>query len=301
MTPPRLATFSVNGSTRYGAVVDGGIVDLSARYAKVFPTLREVIAAGGRADAAGRRFREISRRILRFNAITWLPPIPAPEKIICIGVNYPDRNEEYKDGQAAPNIRACSAEDIDRAATAAAPRSSRGATWDLRCARSCCIGSPTPSRTMPRRSRCSNASTPGKPIASWPRPRSAPPRISVLRRQMRRSPRRPEHAQRRALERLHPRADRPRRRHYAVEHAVHALDVEDCPCAGRRLHRRAQAGGVVAGDGSVLARLVKEAGVPDGVLNTVHGFGEEAGKALTEHPAIKAIGFVGESATDPRS
>ena len=33
------------------------------------------------------------------------------------------------------------------------------------------------------------------------------------------------------------------------------------------------------------------------MLNTVHGFGEEAGKALTEHPAIKAIGFVGESAT----
>jgi len=46
-----------------------------------------------------------------------------------------------------------------------------------------------------------------------------------------------------------------------------------------------------------LAKIVKEAGVPDGVLNTVHGIGEEAGKALTEHPAIKAIGFVGESAT----
>ena len=36
------------------------------------------------------------------DAITWLPPIPAPEKIICIGVNYPDRNAEYKDGQDAP-------------------------------------------------------------------------------------------------------------------------------------------------------------------------------------------------------
>src|SRR4051794_19241278 len=48
---------------------------------------------------------------------------------------------------------------------------------------------------------------------------------------------------------------------------------------------------------AILAKLVKEAGVPDGVLNTVHGFGEEAGKALTEHPAIKAIGFVGESST----
>ncbi len=28
-------------------------------------------------------------------------PVPAPEKIICVGVNFPDRNEEYKDGQAA--------------------------------------------------------------------------------------------------------------------------------------------------------------------------------------------------------
>ncbi|MGJ4929608.1 5-carboxymethyl-2-hydroxymuconate semialdehyde dehydrogenase [Bradyrhizobium sp. HKCCYLS2038] len=46
-----------------------------------------------------------------------------------------------------------------------------------------------------------------------------------------------------------------------------------------------------------LAKLAKDAGIPDGVLNTVHGFGEDAGKALTEHPAIKAIGFVGESST----
>jgi 5-carboxymethyl-2-hydroxymuconic-semialdehyde dehydrogenase len=47
----------------------------------------------------------------------------------------------------------------------------------------------------------------------------------------------------------------------------------------------------------LLAQLVKQAGVPDGVLNTVHGFGEEAGKALTQHPAIKAIAFVGETKT----
>jgi 5-carboxymethyl-2-hydroxymuconic-semialdehyde dehydrogenase len=47
----------------------------------------------------------------------------------------------------------------------------------------------------------------------------------------------------------------------------------------------------------LLAKLAKKAGLPDGVLNTVHGFGEEAGKALTEHPDIKAIAFVGESAT----
>ena len=47
----------------------------------------------------------------------------------------------------------------------------------------------------------------------------------------------------------------------------------------------------------LLVRLMIDAGLPAGVMNTVHGLGEEAGKALTEHPDIKAIGFVGESAT----
>ncbi len=46
-----------------------------------------------------------------------------------------------------------------------------------------------------------------------------------------------------------------------------------------------------------LAEIIHEAGVPPGVLNTVNGFGESAGKALTEHPYIKAIAFVGESIT----
>jgi 5-carboxymethyl-2-hydroxymuconic-semialdehyde dehydrogenase len=48
---------------------------------------------------------------------------------------------------------------------------------------------------------------------------------------------------------------------------------------------------------TLLSEICLEAGLPPGVLNTVHGFGEDAGKALTEHPDIKAIGFVGESAT----
>jgi 5-carboxymethyl-2-hydroxymuconic-semialdehyde dehydrogenase len=48
---------------------------------------------------------------------------------------------------------------------------------------------------------------------------------------------------------------------------------------------------------SLLVEIAHEAGLPAGVLNTVHGFGEDAGRALTEHPDIKAIGFVGESAT----
>jgi 2-keto-4-pentenoate hydratase/2-oxohepta-3-ene-1,7-dioic acid hydratase in catechol pathway len=99
-SPPRLATYSVNGSTKYGAVTDGGIVDLSARFAKDYPTLREVIAAGALTKLAENGAKHSPDHAL--DAITWLPPIPAPEKIICIGVNYPDRNAEYKDGQDAP-------------------------------------------------------------------------------------------------------------------------------------------------------------------------------------------------------
>ncbi len=48
---------------------------------------------------------------------------------------------------------------------------------------------------------------------------------------------------------------------------------------------------------AMLSEIAVEAGLPPGVLNTVHGFGESAGKALTEHPLIKAIAFVGESST----
>ena len=46
-----------------------------------------------------------------------------------------------------------------------------------------------------------------------------------------------------------------------------------------------------------LAELVHEAGVPPGVVNVVNGIGETTGRALTEHRAIKAIGFVGDTRT----
>src|ERR1700761_5671135 len=100
MAATRIATFAVNGATHYGAVTDRGIVDLSGRWAKQYPTLREVIDAGALMKLAEEAARLPADRAL--DGITWLPPIPAPEKIICIGVNYPDRNAEYKDGSDAP-------------------------------------------------------------------------------------------------------------------------------------------------------------------------------------------------------
>ncbi|MER9937579.1 fumarylacetoacetate hydrolase family protein [Mesorhizobium sp. M0088] len=100
MTPPRLATFTVGGKARYGAITSKGVIDLSARYGQ-WPTLREVIEAG-----ALRRLAEAAEAFAAdfpLDAIAYEIPIPSPEKIICVGVNYPDRNEEYKDGQAAPS------------------------------------------------------------------------------------------------------------------------------------------------------------------------------------------------------
>lgn len=47
----------------------------------------------------------------------------------------------------------------------------------------------------------------------------------------------------------------------------------------------------------IMSEAFAEAGLPAGIVNLVHGFGEDAGKALTEHPAIKAIAFVGETTT----
>ena len=96
----RLATFTAAGETRYGLVRETGIVDLSGRFVDKYPTLRHAIAEGAlsRLVEEGERHTPDSA----MDGITWRPPVPAPEKIICIGVNYPDRNAEYKDGQAAP-------------------------------------------------------------------------------------------------------------------------------------------------------------------------------------------------------
>ncbi|MCM3726939.1 aldehyde dehydrogenase [Neobacillus cucumis] len=49
---------------------------------------------------------------------------------------------------------------------------------------------------------------------------------------------------------------------------------------------------------TVLMEICKEAGVPDGVVNLVHGFGpNSAGAAISEHPDVDAISFIGEPKT----
>lgn len=50
----------------------------------------------------------------------------------------------------------------------------------------------------------------------------------------------------------------------------------------------------------LFSELCKQAGLPDGVLNILHGLGPEVGQAMVEHPEITAISFTGGTATGKR-
>ena len=95
----RFATYTAGGETFYGAVTDTGMIALSPDFPQ-WPTLREVIGASGLHDLAlAVRDKPVTHANGTFQ---YAIPIPTPEKIICVGVNFPARNAEYKDGQDAP-------------------------------------------------------------------------------------------------------------------------------------------------------------------------------------------------------
>ncbi|MEM6305772.1 MAG: fumarylacetoacetate hydrolase family protein [Pseudomonadota bacterium] len=93
----KFATVHADGSQLWGHVTDAGFHAMSPGYPQ-WPTLRDVITAGAlREVEAAAKSAPLSH-----TAFTYDIPIPNPEKIICVGVNFPDRNAEYKDGQEAP-------------------------------------------------------------------------------------------------------------------------------------------------------------------------------------------------------
>jgi 2-keto-4-pentenoate hydratase/2-oxohepta-3-ene-1,7-dioic acid hydratase in catechol pathway len=96
----RLLSYLVNDRPHYGVATDDGIVDLTVRIGAEFPDLKALIAQDGLASArqaaAGQRPDHVP------DQVTLLPPVLAPEKLWCIGVNYKDRNAEYKDNSDLP-------------------------------------------------------------------------------------------------------------------------------------------------------------------------------------------------------
>lgn len=95
----KFISFERNGQVSFGALTDAGVVDLGAKHDDL-DDLRDAIRDG--------RLPELAAEAAAADAdyapgdIEYLPTLPNPEKIICIGVNYANRNAEYKDGSAPP-------------------------------------------------------------------------------------------------------------------------------------------------------------------------------------------------------
>jgi 2-keto-4-pentenoate hydratase/2-oxohepta-3-ene-1,7-dioic acid hydratase in catechol pathway len=87
----KFASFKINGTASWGLIDGTEAVDLGALSPDRFPDLKSVIAAGALAEvaaAAGNAARH------PLTSITWLPVIPNPDKILCIGLNYETHRKE---------------------------------------------------------------------------------------------------------------------------------------------------------------------------------------------------------------
>jgi 2-keto-4-pentenoate hydratase/2-oxohepta-3-ene-1,7-dioic acid hydratase in catechol pathway len=94
-----LVTFTAGGQQLWGVTAPGGVIALSPDFPQ-WPTLRNVITAQAIPQVlVAAQGRAVTHADGSFRHDI---PVPDPEKIICVGVNFPDRNAEYKDGQEAP-------------------------------------------------------------------------------------------------------------------------------------------------------------------------------------------------------
>ncbi|MFY2823833.1 fumarylacetoacetate hydrolase family protein [Ruegeria sp. MALMAid1280] len=93
----RFATFSANGETFFGAITDTGAIALNGEF-PYYGTLYEVIAAGAFDDLV----KAAEDKAVTHTDFTYEMVMPDVRRILCVGVNFPDRNAEYKDGSAQP-------------------------------------------------------------------------------------------------------------------------------------------------------------------------------------------------------
>ncbi|HEX9554983.1 MAG TPA: fumarylacetoacetate hydrolase family protein [Reyranella sp.] len=94
----RLVSFRQAGVAKFGAVADGGIVDLSSRW----PSLREAIAAKAMGELAAAAKRPAD---LKFDDVELDPVIPNPAKILCVGLNYSSHvGEMGRELPTAPSV-----------------------------------------------------------------------------------------------------------------------------------------------------------------------------------------------------
>ncbi len=91
----RLASFRVDDLTSWGVVSDGRILDVGTELSASFADLRAIIAADALSAVEGVLDSAISYAI---DGIEWLPVIPNPDKILCVGLNYENHRLESNRG-----------------------------------------------------------------------------------------------------------------------------------------------------------------------------------------------------------
>jgi 2-keto-4-pentenoate hydratase/2-oxohepta-3-ene-1,7-dioic acid hydratase in catechol pathway len=96
----KLASYVADGKPAFGAVTGDGVVTLNDRLAGKYATLREALA-GGALDEM-RRVAAGAKPDHKLADIRFLPVIPNPEKILCVGINYKSHAAEH--GQEAPKL-----------------------------------------------------------------------------------------------------------------------------------------------------------------------------------------------------
>ncbi len=93
------ATFSNAGETYYGAVTDAGMIALNDSFPD-WPTLFDAVRAGGLdALAQAAEGKAVTHESFEYEMV-----LPNARRILCVGVNFPDRNAEYKDGSEQPKF-----------------------------------------------------------------------------------------------------------------------------------------------------------------------------------------------------
>ena len=92
-----LISFLHNNAARFGRLDGETVTDLTDSFSGCFASLSDAANAGALAE-----LYTADGVSLALADVTLTAPLPSPGKIICVGVNFPDRNAEYKDGQGAP-------------------------------------------------------------------------------------------------------------------------------------------------------------------------------------------------------
>src|SRR5262249_10342735 len=97
----KLASYRLDGEDTFGAVVGDGVVTLGGAKSR-WRTLRDALAADALGQLQSAAGKAPDHKLAQ---ITFLPVVPDPEKILCVGINYRDHAAETgRDTMSNPQI-----------------------------------------------------------------------------------------------------------------------------------------------------------------------------------------------------